>query len=394
MSLSLEATSELAEEINQFFVPHLQNKDEREGHKIKHSLAELFFLILCAQLNNFDTLREYVLFGETHTDFLRQFLPYKKGMPSTSTICRVLALIAPTKLEQDQILFAIKQGMKDLICLDGKTHRGYQPKENTYDPLHSVSAFSTKQGMCLALEKVDDKSNEITAIPELIKRLDIKRQILMMDAMGCQKEIAQTIRKQKADYILALKKNHKNLYDDVDYAFRDEQLIKAATTKEIWRDGHGRTEHQIFTVIADLDWFEKVCEWKDLKTIIMVQSERTIKGLTSKEVRYYLSSLQEDAQQISQHIRDYWGIENKYHWVLDVVFKEDLRIVWNKNFARNEAVIRRLGFNILKQLQDLKLQTKGKKIALKSLRKMFMYDLESAVFVIRSFFNQICERFS
>lgn len=388
------ATQERLNEIEQFFEPHLKEKDRRKQHKINHTLAEIFFLVLCAQLSNFDTLREYVLYGNTHINFLKQFFQYKNGIPSISTITRVLALVAPAKLEQDQIFFMAKEASKDLICLDGKTHRGYKAQEGTYDPLHSVSAFSTTNGLCLGLEKVADKSNEITAIPKLIKRLDVAGQIIMMDAMGCQKDIAKTIREEKADYILALKLNHKNLHDDVVHAFKNEDFLRNASKHEIWRDDHGRTEHQIFTVISDLEWLESQKDWQDLQTIIMVESERIVGDKTSQEKRYYLSSLRENAEDIGGKIRDYWGIENKYHWVLDVIFKEDQRILWNKNFARNEAVIRRIGFNLLKQFQTLELEKTGKKIALKSLRKVFMHNFDTAVFLIHSFFSQICGKFS
>jgi predicted transposase YbfD/YdcC len=193
---------------------------------------------------------------------------------------------------------------------------------------------------------------------------------------------------------LALKKNHKNLYDDVSLIFQDEDFVRNASMHLVEKSGYGRKERQTFYVISELGWLDCKADWKDLKTIIQVKSERTENGKTSTEMRYYMSSLQENAEYMSKQIRKYWGIENKFHWVLDVIFKEDQRKLWNKNFARNEAVIRRIGFNLLQEFQKIKIEETGKKIALKSLRKVFMHDLDIASRIVHSFFNQICNAFS
>jgi predicted transposase YbfD/YdcC len=377
-----EAVESFLKELDDF-------EDDREPHKVRHTLPEVFLLVLCAQVSGYETLREYVFYGEMKLDFLRRFLPYRFGSPSRSTIARVLALLEPGHLEE---LFecwlqkVIGSSPAQVIAVDGKTHRGIEAKET--EGLHIVTAFATESGLTLGMEKVADKSNEITAIPALLERLHIKGQIISIDAMGCQKAIVQLIRRKEADYVLALKGNQGTLHKDIDLYFCDPAHRAACSLFEHNDKGHGRVETRRCYVSSDLAWLQPRDEWVDLQTLVMVESLRWTKGKETKETRYFISSMPPDPKAILKAIRAHWGIENSLHWCLDVIFREDDHISWNQNIAHNESAIRRIALNLLKDYQISKrFRNKTEKVAIKTLRKIIIADDEGFAQVIKRVFS-------
>jgi predicted transposase YbfD/YdcC len=362
--LDLLSINLLLEDLNDVY-------DPRRDLKKLYPIKEILLLILLAQLNGFETYREYKLYGSEKLGFLKLFLPYTNGIPSISTICRILALTDSKEVEtiiESLVRKFIKKGIKnDLIAIDGKTHRGASHDSK----LHLVSAVSTSTGLCLAQEIVDDKSNEIASIPKILDRINVKEQIITIDAMGCQVDIADKIIAKKANYILALKANQKQCFNSVKSKF-DE--IKDTEIFEETNKDHGRIETRKIFVSNKVKRIENGNKWNNLQTIIKIESTRynTKHKTESKETRYFISSLKATAKEFLSYIRSHWYIENKVHWVLDVVFKEDKRIIWNRNSAINEAIIRRIALMLLKQLQAGYQKKYNKKISLKSLRKILI----------------------
>lgn len=386
------------EEVESVIKSFLDLKDNRYAANIYYSLEETLFLVLCAQLCGCESFREYEAYGKVKIDFLQRYLPYKYGTPSHSTIGRILAIFEPGELERrfidcmQSIIGFENEGMKDnqevkqenneqeqntdiknIIAIDGKTHCGFK-KKNGDNSVHIVSAFSTSHSLTLGQVKVATKTNEITAIPNLLDMIHIAGQIVTIDAAGCQIEIARKIRSKGADYILALKGNQGSLHEAVIDYFEEPDKLQNCSFCERHSKGHGRIEHrQCYAAQPKVpEAFEK---WQDLKTIVMLKSSRVIKGVEQKETRYFISSLEADAQKILPAIRLHWGIENNAHWVLDVIFKEDDRIIWNQNIAYNESIIRRIGLNLLKAYQKIAQPlVRSDKIALKSIKKLIIAD--------------------
>jgi predicted transposase YbfD/YdcC len=350
--------------------------DPRFPGRIHHSLGEILLLVFCAQICFFQSLREYEAYGEVKLHLLRQWFAYAHGAPSRSTIARVLSIIQPYEIEKifEEFIPLLESSssasaMKDVIAIDGKTHRGFQ--SNSDKNLHIVSAFTSQcGGLTLGQEKTHNKSNEITAMPRLLKRLHLKGQVVTADAMGCQKDIASLIRTKQADYLLALKGNHPGLYEDVLLYLKDEDHLKDCDKFVDVDKGHGRIEERTCYVTDKIDWLrERHQDWKDLGGIVKIVSKRTIKGKTSCEERFYITSLKEPAENILAYTRQHWSIENQLHWMLDVVFREDDHIVWHSNLAHNESKIRRLALNVLKLYQRHHKALKGKHLQMPLLRK-------------------------
>lgn len=363
------------EEVLKEIISQINVQDTRINRHKKFSLAEIFLLALCAQLCDYSTFREYEHYGKLKIDFLRTILPYEKGMPSRSTIARILALFDPKILEHlfanwAQAIIPKDSADQRVLAIDGKTSRGARG-----DKVHLVNVYDTDNGLCLGQEKVDEKSNEIAAIPELLEALSIEDQIVSIDAMGCQKIIAKKIIAKKADYFLALKGNHGDLFDDVKTYFNDQEILKKCDFFESIDAGHGRVEKRQCYATSSIAWISKKNEWQELKSIVMIVATRFIADRESVEKRYFITSLNPNAQKSLAVSRAHWGIENSLNWVLDVIFKEDARIIWNKNIAQNEAIIRRVGLNLAKRYQSIHpANKKFEKIAIKTLRKSLIGD--------------------
>lgn len=313
-----------------------------------HKLIDIFTITVIAVLCGCEDWEEIVIYGQSKEGFLRSFLELPNGIPSHDTFERVFKRIDSNEFERCFVNWTKSLcigKVKGLISVDGKTLRGSGNKRSSKSAIHMVSAWCDENHMVLGQLKVDSKTNEITAIPLLLDLLDIKDSIITIDAMGCQKEIAQKIIDEGADYILALKGNQGNLLEEVENAFK--QCPPSSQNKTIEKD-HGRIETRKCFIIKDMDWVFEHEKWSGLKSMIKIESERLINNKAESETRYYISSLVKDAVQINTLVRKHWGVENSLHWVLDVNFKEDESRNRTGNSAENLSVVRRITLNILK----------------------------------------------
>jgi predicted transposase YbfD/YdcC len=355
---------------------HFQDfPDPRREHLRLHSLWDIIGLTLCATICGCDTVVEIHEYGVKKFDFLNAFLDFDNGVPSHDTIGRVFSLVDPEKF---RACFAswtenLAQAVAGrIVAIDGKTLRRAHAKGQK--PLHLVSAFAAENRLVLSQQAVDGKSNEITAIPELLKMLDVKKAIVTIDAMGCQKEIAAQIKDQGADYVLALKDNQPTLHAEVQEIFiegmeKDFEGMKhqeCQTTEE----GHGRKETRTYHMIRpSKEWLEARPEWKGLKTVGMVFSERQVGGAEpTGETRFFINSLTLNVANFARAVRSHWAIENNLHWVLDVSFREDENRSRKDHTAENLAWIRRMTASLLAQ--------DGTKVGVTCKRKMAGWDDE------------------
>jgi len=335
--------------------------DPRLDRQKLHKLVDIFAITVCAVICGANTWNEIAQYGQSKHDWLKTFLELPNGIPSHDTIRRVFIIIDPEEFRTAFIdwVASIRPLLPEtVIAVDGKTLRRSHDKTNGKSAIHVVSAWASDANMVLGQIKTDEKSNEITAIPELLDLLDISGTTITIDAMGCQKKIAEKIIDKGADYALALKKNHGDLYDDVELFFHS---VKKAKPKEIPRSyfdsvegDHGRVEIRRHWVISDIDWIADRPLWKGLQGIGMVERERHIKDHISCETSYYLLSQKLDAEEFAKKVRAHWGIENKLHWVLDVSFREDECRKRAGNAAENFAIVRHIATNLLKQENSMK----------------------------------------
>ena len=252
-------------------------------------------------------------------------------------------------------------------------------QEENGEKTHLVGAFATKDGLILGQEKVCDKSNEITAIPKLLDILHLKNQIITIDAMGCQKNIAEKILSKKADYVLSLKENHPTLYHETVLYFSD--ALNKRETYEVKNKSKTDIHIRRCSVTDDVSWVPDLKKWKGLKSLVMIEAIKIKSDTQTKEVRYFISSLEPNPKVILNSVRAHWGIENNLHWILDVVFKEDDRILWDKNVIQNESFIRRFALNLIKQYK-----TKyNDNTAFKTIRKVLAMDDDKLDQILREF---------
>lgn len=312
--------------------------------------------------NTWNDIEEYCIEKE---EWLCTFLNFDKGIPSHDTFNRVISGIEPVKLEncfREWVKTLIEdKELQGVINLDGKTIRGAK-NHGIKSAFHMVSAWSCENNMVLGQLRVNEKSNEITAIPKLLDLLDIENCIITIDAMGCQTDIADKIIEKKANYVLAVKANQAKLYEEIEDEFRFTKLTDFSETIDL---DHGRIETRKCSVINDFQHVENNRRWKNLKSIIRIASIREFKNSakeTEEHTRYYISSEQGNAELFQQVIRSHWGIENKLHWTLDVAFNEDISRKRNENSAQNFSLITKIGLNILKNDTSTKIGIKGKRL--------------------------------
>ena len=334
-----------------------QMPDPRLDRKKRHMLMDILVLTLCAVIcgaTSWESIEDY---GKKQEKWLKTFLLLPNGIPSHDTIARVFGLLNADIFAKCFVnwMKEVVGKLKEVVAIDGKRLRA---ASNGKDPIHLVNAFATASGVSLGQYKVDDKSNEIIAIPEILKLLNLEGCIVTIDAMGCQKEIAKQIVEAKADYVLALKGNHGDLHDKLQLCmgslFAGGCKEIAREKKETFDKGHGRSEHRKYLITDDIGWLEEKSEWPGLRSVGMVVSERIVKGVTTTERRYYLSSLSAQIEIFSAAVRQHWCIENKLHWVLDVTFNEDRLRMNTKNSAQNLSVIRQSALNLLRMDQTTK----------------------------------------
>ena len=335
-----------------------QLDDPRTKRKPDHLLVDIVAIGILATLAGADNMVAVATYGQEEYEWLSTFLDLPNGIPSHDTFSRVFGLIDPDQFNQfflRWIKHVSEQLDIQLIHLDGKSLRGSYDRESQLKALHSVSAWSSEHHLVLAQQRVDEKSNEITAIPELLKLMDIKRTIITIDAMGTQREIARQIINEGADYILALKANHGNLYKSVKKFFKHAKETDWAGIEYSYDDGtsagHYRIEYrQVWVVpIAQIPHLANAKKWPGFKSIVMVRRKRTLWNGETDKPSYYISSLEPDAALIAHSIRSHWSIENGLHWVLDVTFNEDHSRIRMGHGPENVALLRRLCINLIKQ---------------------------------------------
>ena len=333
-------------------------EDIRQERKIKHKLKDIIVIVLFATLANVDDWVEMEYFAHYHKKYLKRYIKLENGIPSHDTISRVFSMLQPDILQQLyrkwQELLNKNEGeaLKKLICIDGKTMRGNRSKGNKAN--HIVTAWSKEDGFSLGQKVVDEKSNEITAIPELLKKINIKGQVVTIDAMGTQKAIAESIRKSRADYVLALKGNQKVLHEEVSLFLNDEEEKKKLKQKGLYKKtsekSHGQIEIREYYHTEEIKWIACKNEWKGLKSVGMEEKTILKEGEKKKEYRYYISSLKEDIDLFSRAVRGHWSVESM-HWYLDVTFKEDANRTLDKRAAENLNIIRKWCLSILKMVE-------------------------------------------
>src|SRR5262245_17764401 len=340
--------------IPQYFA---QLKDPRRAHRRLHLLQDLIVIALCAAIAGAQDWQQIETFGRKRRGWLRRFLVLPNGIPSHDTFERVFDRINPSAFQacfREWVQAASAALRIKHVAIDGKTLR--RSGSAKLGPLHLVSAWATAQHLSLGQVAVDEKSNEVTAIPVLLELLDLAGAVVTIDAMGCQKAIAQKIVQRGADYVLTVKENQGHLLEDIQERF-EEAFAKgfAQMEHDSWEKrerGHGREEYRSYTVLYGAAGLRTGSEWAKLQTIGVCYSERTIQGKTTSEVRYFISSKRAGAKYFGTVLRTHWRIENCLHWQLDVNFGEDQSRVQRRNAAENLALLRRLTLSLLQAHPD------------------------------------------
>lgn len=330
-------------------------KDPRVERTKKHKLIDIIIISICgviAGANGFETIE---VFADMHQEWLKKFLELPHGIPSHDTFERVFARINPKEFQKrfsEWTKILASTFANEIIAVDGQTLRRSHDHSNQKSTIHVVSAWAARAGLVLGQVKVDEKSNEITAIPEVLRLLDLRGCIVTTDAMGCQQAIAKQIIEQDADYLFGLKKNQGNTLEAVQEHF---DLDSSKPTQNFTENdkGHGRVETRTYTIdsaqnVLDLKF------WPGIKSVVKVNSIREMKNKTTNDMRFYISSLAPDSPRISTAVRGHWGVENGLHYVMDETFDQDRCRLRTDNSAENFTVLRHIALNLLKQAPTMK----------------------------------------
>jgi predicted transposase YbfD/YdcC len=330
-------------------------KDPRVERTRKHPLINILFLAVCGVLSGANSFAAIHEFGLDRRTWFARYLDLTNGIPSDDTFARVLARLEPGAFERCLLSWiqAVQEATDHrLIAIDGKTLRGSYDRQSGKAAIHMVSAWASENTLSLGQVVVDEKSNEITAIPELLRLLDVAGALVTIDAMGCQKEIAAQIRAGGGDYVLAVKQNQPSLYERVDEAIsvgleQDASVVQEHQTVET---GHGRQETRTYAILPAPASVDPASEWRDLCAVGMAITERSdSQGRSDIEARFYILSVLLSAQEFAEAVRGHWGIENNLHWQLDVSFREDECRVRTDHAPANLSVIRRFALGLLKR---------------------------------------------
>lgn len=361
-------------------IDHLRElPDPRVNRTRHHELADILVISICTLLCGGESFYDMEDFGKAKKDWFATFLPLPNGIPSHDTFTRVFSILDPASFQDCFMRWtqSLREAIdREIVAIDGKALR--HAREAGGDIRYIVNAWAGANRLILGQLKVPDKTNEITAVPTLLRALELAGCIVTTDAMGCQKKIAREIIEADADYVLALKGNHETVHEEV-MSFLDHEIARHAApapprmtgtpepavtfaTLETADKGHGRLEIRRYYQSTDLGWFADLDEWEGLKSVGMVESIRRIKGVRSIEKRYFLSSLPLDVGQFAGAVRDHWGVENSCHWVLDVVMREDQSRARTGSAAENLATLRRLALNLLNREKTKKRGIKGKQL--------------------------------
>ena len=330
-------------------------EDPRVERNKKHELIDVIVLCVCAVLSGAEGWCDIEEFGRTKLDWLRRYVPLANGIPVDDTIARIISALSVSGFQECFLSWmedVVKLSDGEIVAVDGKTHRRSHDRKRGVKALHMVSAWACRNGVVLGQVKTDEKSNEITAVPQLLAKLELKGCIVTLDAMGCQRAIARQVKEGGGDYVLTLKRNQPELDREVreyfemaeEEDFDRPEIAHEATSEE----GHGRIEHRSYFLSTDLSSLSGVEKWSGLKAIGMVESERHSGGRVSMEQRYFITSLG-DVKLFQQAVRSHWGIENGLHWRLDVTFREDESRIRRGNGAHNIGMIRHVAMNLLKR---------------------------------------------
>jgi predicted transposase YbfD/YdcC len=320
-----------------------------------YPLSEVLLLCLMAVLAGAETIMDIARFGDRKLAFLRRFLPFRDGTPSHDHLGDILASIEAEAFQRCFVAWvaSVTGVPSGVIAVDGKTVRR---SKGAKPAVHMVSAFAARQRLALGQVKVADKANEIVAIPKLLAMLVIEGAIITIDAMGCQRDIAQQILDQKADYVLALKSNQGTLREDVEL-FADEQKDSNFKDTTVSRDktvdgDHGRIETRTVTVFHDVAWLQERHQWPGLKGVVMVESARETRDKIEQETRFYITSLPLSASQMGAIVRDHWAVENSLHWVMDMVFRDDECRVRTDHAPANFTTIKHIALNLIRRAKS------------------------------------------
>ena len=343
--------------------------DPRKDCRTRHLLMDILSIALCAMVGGAETFNDIALFARSKEEWLRGFLPLPHGIPSHDTFNRVFSMLSPEAFNKCFIAWtqALAKKLQGVVAIDGKTLRRSFGSASKATALHVVSLWSAENELVMGQIRTAAKSNEITAIPRLLEMPDIEGCTVTIDAMGCQKEIAKKVLERGADYVFGLKGNQENMFDAVKYLFeweeKDNYRGVLHTRHETTEKDHGRFEKREVYAIGNPEGIDGFAEWPGLKSVTMVVSTREIMGQkATTERRYYLSSLEADAETIGHAIREHWGIENKLHWVLDVNFREDYARNRKDHSAENMAMMRHMVLNLIRRETSSKTSLRGKRL--------------------------------
>jgi predicted transposase YbfD/YdcC len=329
--------------------------DPRQRGKVTYPLDEVVLLCLLAVLAGAETFVDIARFGEKKRDLLRRFRPFVDGTPSHDHLGDIFATLDAAAFQRCFVAWvaSLTGTSAEVIAIDGKTSRRSHQKKGGKEAIHMVSAFAARQRLVLGQIKVADKSNEIVAIPKLLDMLAIEGAIVTIDAMGCQREIAQKIMAKKADYVLALKGNQGTLREDVEL-FAAEQKAKGFKDTLISQDqtvdgDHGRIETRTTTVIHDVVWLQQRHAWPGLNGIVMVESSREFTDKIERETRFYITSLTLQAGHLGPIVRSRWAVENSLHWVMDMTFRDDECRVRTNHAPANFTTVKHMAHNLIRK---------------------------------------------